>query len=112
MERTDFAKGPALEQPFGAVGRTAFQFLSGSALRLSVAAQLDVVQQDPTAWLQVWRQPKHIEQRPGMTMIGIDEGEPESAGRGDIANDIGFPAGVNAHCRNEVANQLGDLETD
>lgn len=43
-------------------------------------------------------------------MIGIDESEAELAGLRDFPNEIGFASGMNAHGRNEIGNQIGNLE--
>src|SRR5438105_4952116 len=45
-----------------------------------------------------------------MTMVGIDESEAELAGLRDFPNEIGFASGMNAHGRNEIGNQNGNLE--
>src|SRR5256885_13152837 len=70
------------------------------------------MQHNPAARLNVGREAQHIEQRPGMTMIGVDEGETELAWRRNLAGNIGFAAGVDAHSRDEVGNELGNLEAD
>lgn len=111
MEGADLAKGPAIEEPFGAVG-ISVDWLAGGAFNLAEAAELDVVQHNPAARLNVRSEAKHVEQRPGVTMIGVDESETEFAGLSDLPNDIGFAAGVNADGGDEIGNEIGNFETD
>src|SRR3977135_2896930 len=112
VERSDLPEGPAFKEPFGAKRGSPFQFLSGVALSLPVGAELNVVQQNPAAAFDVRCETKHVEQRPRMAMVGVDKGEAKLAGRGDLAGEIRFAAGMDSHGGNEVGNQIGNLESD
>ena len=70
------------------------------------------MQQNPAAAFEVGCETKHVEQGPRMTMIGVDKGEAEFAGRRDLADEIGFAAGVDADSGDEIWNQVGYFETD
>src|SRR6202030_2881401 len=64
------------------------------------------------ARLEVGRETKNVEQGPGMTMVGVDESEAEFAGLRNFANDIGFAARMDADSRDEIGNELWNLEAN
>jgi len=112
VEGADLAEGPAVEEPFGAVGSAALERVAGGALVLAVGAELNVVQEEPSPTLDVGREAEEIEQRPGMTMIGVDEGEAEFIASRDFADEIRVAAGMDTDGGNKVGDQLGNLEAD
>src|SRR5438067_394900 len=70
------------------------------------------MQYDPSSYLDIRRETEHIEQRPGMAMIGIDEGQAEFIACSQLTDEIRFPFRVHPHRRGEIRNQLRNLKAN
>jgi hypothetical protein len=108
---TDFPKGPPLEEPFRAVRQFILPGWIGLPHRLAVRAQLNVMQDYPPCALDAGREPDDIEQGPGMTVIGIDEGQAKFFPCSDFTNKIRAVPRVHSHGGGKVRNQPGNLKT-
>src|SRR5437763_17111329 len=70
------------------------------------------MQCDPSSYLDIRRETEHIEQGPGMTMIGIDEGQAEFIARSQLTDEIRFPFRVHPYRRGEIRDQFGNLKAN
>lgn len=69
------------------------------------------MQDYPPCILDIGREPDDIEQGPGMTVIGIDEGQAKFFPRSEFTDKIRVAPRVHSHGGDKVRNQPGNLKT-